>query len=81
MCIRTNIHGSVAFPIQLPIDKENPYHNITFQSVLYIHGEWAVIGDDVTGTKYSNDSVIYVKCGNKLYWNFYATYLLEHVEI
>ena len=28
MCIpvRTNIHGSVAFPVLLPIDKENPHH-------------------------------------------------------
>ena len=28
MCIpvRNNIHGSVAFPVLLPIDKENPHH-------------------------------------------------------
>ena len=26
MCIRTNIHGSVAFPVLLPIDIENPHH-------------------------------------------------------
>ena len=58
MCIGINIHGSVAFPIQLTIDIENPYHYITFQSVPYIHGEWAVLGDDVTGPIYSNDSVI-----------------------
>ena len=26
MCIRTDIHGSVAFPGLLPIDIENPHH-------------------------------------------------------
>ena len=38
MCIpvRTNIHGSVAFPVRLPIDKDNPHHywNVVYRQVL-----------------------------------------------
>ena len=47
MCIHTNIHVSVAFPVLLPIDWSIKLVNIAFQSVLCIHAEKAILGDDV----------------------------------